>query len=110
MMAANRPTEALHELRVAVSLEPDSASAHHDLATALLNTRDFEEAAAEFRQTVRLQPTAPNHYDLAACLMYLGRDGEALAELEIALRLEPDEKLYRARKEELLKTMKPERR
>ncbi len=38
--------------------------------------------------------------------MTMNRNEEALGELEVASRLDPGQKLYRARREELLKVMK----
>ena len=86
-------------------MSPDSAIAHHYLGTALFEVQSFEEAEKEFREAVRLEPSAQNHYSLAACLMAIGHNDEALAELENASRLDPAQNLYRARKEELLKMM-----
>ena len=104
---ASPASKPMRELRLAVQLGPDSALAHHYLAAALFSVgQDFEGAEAEFRQALRLQPTADNHYYLSACLMNLGRYDAALAELETAARLEPAEGLYRTRKQELLKLMK----
>jgi tetratricopeptide (TPR) repeat protein len=60
----------------------------------------------EFRVALRLNNSPENHYSLAACLMSMHRDEEALAELETAARLDPERKLYRARRDELLKLMK----
>ena len=67
--------------------------------------QSFESAEKEFREALRLEPTAQNHYALAACLMAMDRNDDALAELENAARLDPTQTLYRARKEELLKAM-----
>ena len=106
LLLVHRQPEAVRELRLAVQLDPDSALAHHYLATALFNAEDFAAAEAEFRQALRLQPTADNHYYLSACLMSLGRYDAALAELDTAARLQPAENLYRTRKQELLKLMK----
>jgi tetratricopeptide (TPR) repeat protein len=105
LLLDDKPEEALKELRTAISLSPDSALAHHYLATALFELQSFEEAEKEFREAVRLDPTAQNHYSLAACLMAMGRNDQALAELENASRLDPSQTLYRARKEELMKLM-----
>jgi Tfp pilus assembly protein PilF len=102
----HRQPEAVRELRLAVQLDPDSPLAHHYLATALFSGDDFKAAETEFRQAVRLQPTASNHYYLSACLMSQGRYDDALTELETAARLEPAQDLYRSRKQELLKLMK----
>ena len=98
--------DAARELRVAVSLNPDSALAHHYLGTALFDLQQFEAAEKEFRQALRLEPTADHHYDLAACLVSMNRYEDALAELEVASHLEPGQSLFRARKEELIKLMK----
>jgi Flp pilus assembly protein TadD len=105
LLLSHRQPEAVREFRLAVQLDPDSPLAHHYLATALFSGEDFEAAEVEFRQAVRLQPTASNHYYLAACLMSMGRYDAALSELDIAARLEPAKDLYRARKKELLKLM-----
>ena len=76
------------------------------LATALFEQEQLSAAETEFREALRLNPSADNHYSLAACLMSLDRYEEALSELEIAARLDPDRTLYRARRDELLKLMK----
>ena len=106
----HRQPEAVRELRLAVQLGPDSALAHHYLAAALFSGEDFATAEAEFRQALRLQPSAENHYYLSACLMSLGRYDAALTELEAAARLQPTTDLYRTRKQELLKLMRASKR
>ena len=90
-------------LRTAVALNPDSALAHHYLGTAFVNTQQLAEAEKEFRQALRLQPSAENHYSLAACLVALNRYDEALGELEIASRMDPSQNLYRARMQEVVR-------
>jgi tetratricopeptide (TPR) repeat protein len=106
LLLDNKQEQAVHELQVAVSLNPDSDATHHLLGTALYEQQDLHEAEKEFREALRLNPSADNHYSLAACLMSLDRYDEALAELETASRLDPAQKLYRARREELIKLMK----
>jgi tetratricopeptide (TPR) repeat protein len=105
LLLAGKSEQALPELEAAVHLNPASALAHHELATALYEQDDLAGAEKEFREAVRLDPLPENHYGLAACLMTMSRNEEALAELEIAAKLAPSERLYRARKEELLKLM-----
>jgi Tfp pilus assembly protein PilF len=102
---AGKPEDALQELRAAVYLSPDTAITHHYLGTALFEVQQFDDAEKEFREAVRLEPTAQNHFSLAACLMATGHNDEALAELENASRLDPSQTMYRARKEELMKLM-----
>jgi tetratricopeptide (TPR) repeat protein len=67
---------------------------------------NLSSALKEYREAVRLEPSAGNHYYLAACLIKMGNYDEALSELEIASRIDPGQSLYRARKDELLKLMK----
>jgi len=100
LLLSGKDDEAVEVLRKAVSLNPESALAHHYLGTALVNTQQLAAAEQEFREALRLDPNAQNHYSLAACLMALNRYDEALGELEIASRLDPKENLYRARMQE----------
>ena len=104
----NSIDEALggYATKIAVTLNPDSDAAHHSLGTALFQKQQLQAAEKEFREAVRLSASPDNHYSLAACLMTMDRYEEALAELESAAQLDPERKLYRARREELLKLMK----
>jgi Flp pilus assembly protein TadD len=104
-METDQPKEGLRELRIAAQLDPDSALVHHCLGTALFEVQNFDAAVKELREAVRLEPSADNHYFLAACLMSMDRDDEALSELEIASSMKPEQQLFRARKEELMKSM-----
>ena len=76
------------------------------LGTVLFQQQDLKAAEKEFREALRVNPSADNHYSLAACLMSMDRYQDALSEIESATRLDPDRQLYRARREELLKLMK----
>jgi tetratricopeptide (TPR) repeat protein len=97
--------DGVRELRLAVTLNPDSDAAHHVLGTALFQQQQLPAAEKEFREALRLNASPDNHYSLAACLMSMDRYEEALSELETAARLDPERKLYRARRDELLKLM-----
>ena len=98
--------EGASELRLAVTLNPDSDTAHQGLGTALFRQQKLAAAEKEFREAVRLNSSPDNHFSLAACLMTMDRYEEALSELDAAARLDPERTLYRARREELLKLMK----
>jgi tetratricopeptide (TPR) repeat protein len=98
--------DGVRELRLAVALNPDSDAAHEALGTALFQQQQLHAAEKEFREALRLNASPDNHYSLAACLMTMDRYEEALSELETAARLDPERKLYRARRDELLKLMK----
>lgn len=105
LLLNDKPEEGVRELRLAVTLNPDSDTAHHLLGTALFQQRQLQGAEKEFREALRLNASPDNHYALAACLMTMDRYEEALGELETAARLDPERKLYRARRDELLKLM-----
>ena len=106
LLLQDKLEESVRELRLAVTLNPDSDAAHHALGTALFQQQQLPAAEREFREALRLKNSPDNHYALAACLMSLDRYEEALSELETAARLDPERKLYRARRDELMKLMK----
>jgi Flp pilus assembly protein TadD len=106
MLMDDKLEEGVHELRLAVMLNPDSDAAHRALGTALFRQQQLHAAEKEFREALRLNASPDNHFALAACLMTMDRNEEALSELETAARLDPERKLYRARREELLRLMK----
>ena len=74
LLLDNKPEEALRELRLAVSLNPDSEIAHHLLGTVLFQQQQLHAAEKEFREALRLNASADNHFSLAACLMSMDRN------------------------------------
>ena len=82
--------EGVHELRLAVTLNPDSDAAHQGLGTALFQLAKSAAAEKEFREALRLNASPDNHLFTAACLMTMDRYEEALAELDAAARLDPE--------------------
>ena len=55
-LALNRDDAATYFQRV-VNLQPDNVEAWHSLGDALVDEGNLEEAAAAFREAVRLRPT-----------------------------------------------------
>jgi tetratricopeptide (TPR) repeat protein len=105
LLLEGKDQEAVEVLRRAISLNLESSLGHHYLGTALVNTQQLAAAEKEFREALRLEPSAQNHYSLAACLMAVNQYEEALGELEIASRMDPSQNLYRARMEEVVRLM-----
>jgi len=103
LLLSGKDQEAVDVLLKAVALNPESGLGHHYLGTALVNTQQLASAEKEFREALRLEPSAQNHYALAACLMALNQYEEALGELEIASRMDPGQNLYRARMQEVVR-------
>ena len=71
--------------------DPANPLRHDAVATLYLDERRYDDAIAEFRQSLRLNgDSAPTHYNLAFALSARGRRDEAIAELQEALRIDPD--------------------
>jgi serine/threonine-protein kinase len=65
--------------------------AHYNLGTALRDQGKLDEAVAELREAIRLQPDfAPAHSNLGTALRAQGKVAEAVAEHREAIRLQPD--------------------
>ncbi|HWA27410.1 MAG TPA: tetratricopeptide repeat protein [Lacunisphaera sp.] len=64
----NRPAEALAAYRRSVELSPNDAECNFNLATALLQREEFDEARRHLRQALTLQPTFPKALKLLAKL------------------------------------------
>jgi tetratricopeptide (TPR) repeat protein len=71
--------------------KPGARSAtHFNIGAALANQGEHERAAAHYRESIALLPTAAAHGALGALLVELGHAAEAEAQLRQALRLAPD--------------------
>lgn len=77
--------------RQALSLEPDNAGFHYNLAAMSFALGEWEQAAVSARRTVELRPDlAPAHLLLGAALLESKAAGQALPSLRRALELKPD--------------------
>jgi Flp pilus assembly protein TadD len=78
-------------LRHALAVTENNALAHRNLASALLEKGQIDEAISHFQEFVRLRPDVANsHYNLGVALSSKGRMGEAIGQFQEALRLNPD--------------------
>ena len=64
----------------------DEAKKHFALGLSALKSANWDTAAIEFEQSVRLFPNIAGLYNLAACYRALGRNDEALAALQRMLK------------------------
>lgn len=89
-----RPTELAEDIvgfEMELAADPDQVMMHDDVASLYLQFGRLDEAAAHYRESVRLQPESPAAaYNLGTTLLQAGRLDEAAAELERALRLDPE--------------------
>jgi Tfp pilus assembly protein PilF len=73
-----------------VQLDSHDSRAHYDLATVLLESRQFAGAADEFRAALRLMPgSVEAHNNLGIALASQGKLDEAIDQFQEALRLRP---------------------
>ena len=78
-------TERRDEACTVAEIKDDTAMFHHDLGNLLYRSRRFEEAEAEYREALRLEPDfARAHANLGFLLKRLKRSEEAVQEFEMA--------------------------
>jgi tetratricopeptide (TPR) repeat protein len=79
---------ALQQFQQAVSLQPNYAAAHCNLANGLARQGRFEVAIAHYRQALQIEPgMAAAQANLIDALAALGKSEAAIAECEQALAL-----------------------
>lgn len=84
-----RSEEAVENYRKAIALDPDSASAHFNLAVSLLRRDELDEAEVQYREALRVKPTAETHNGLGFVLSKQGRIDEAIAQFKEAVVANP---------------------
>lgn len=104
-IALDQPGEierALEHFREAVRLEPESAQAHYNLATALETSGNVVEASSEYTRALEIAPNyAEAHNNLAILLARQDRLEEGLKHISEAVRIKPDNRDFRENKNEL---------
>jgi Flp pilus assembly protein TadD len=76
-------------------LEPRKGSIVEGLARAYYNSRQYQRAAAAFRELLEIDPsTAYGHFGLGQSLKQLGNRDEARVHLRLACALAPENSTY----------------
>jgi tetratricopeptide (TPR) repeat protein len=81
--------EALEVYRKAIELDPRAASAHFNLAVALVSREQFAEAERHYRAALQAKPNAETYNGLGFVLSKQGRLDEAAAQFHKAIRANP---------------------
>ena len=85
------PHEAAEMYRESLELDPDSATAHYNLAVSLAGTGELAEAETHLRSSIEIEPTSRALTVLGLILSRQeGRGDEGVATLRKALELDPD--------------------
>jgi superkiller protein 3 len=85
-----RTAEAVAEYNRALSADANHAKAHNNLALALVELGELDEAASHFEASLAIEPKAEIYSDLGFTMARLGKPQEALADYQKALELDPN--------------------
>jgi tetratricopeptide (TPR) repeat protein len=93
---AQKFTDAISDFRSALGYDDQNANARYNLATALFDAGQMNEALAEAERALTLNPASADAYHLKGKLLALqGRLDESMVNLEAALKLRPDDAVIR---------------
>jgi TolB-like protein/tetratricopeptide (TPR) repeat protein len=85
------PAAAAESLERAVALNPSDATAHHDLAWALVALQRFDEAVAHMTRARDLDPVSPRaNNDIGWLYLHIRQPSEAARACRQTLALDPD--------------------
>lgn len=85
-----RPAAAVQHFRATALRQPESASAHYNLGTALTQAGLFDDAVASYERALQLRPRYGKALsNLGDTLVVLGRADEAIRRYELAVAADP---------------------
>lgn len=89
---ARQYPEAIDAYRQALTLNPDLAEAHHELAFAFYKVGKFKESIASSQQAIKLRPRDADSYrNLGLAYLALRQWKEAIAAFGQAIKIAPDD-------------------
>jgi tetratricopeptide (TPR) repeat protein len=83
------PYEAVEMYRKSLELDPESATAHYNLAASLARSGEFAQAEPHFRAAIEKNPSTQAYTGLGIVLWQQGRGDEAIASLQNAIKADP---------------------
>jgi protein O-GlcNAc transferase len=89
-LARGNPLLAADGLQRLTRLRPGDPAAHRRLGDAMLAARSYEPAAAAFRRSVALEPSARAYNRLGQALLAIGQLADAISSQQVAVTLDPN--------------------
>lgn len=88
-----RLDDSIEELKKAVGLKNDKASAHNNLGLSYFEKEEFEDALSEFTKAITLEPHPFHLNNRGLALYHMGRLDDAKADYDKAIDKNPDDSL-----------------
>lgn len=86
---------AKQNLLDAIALDSTSAKMHYELATVLMDMKEYSEALAHFKTTRDIDPEFPNvNYQIGKLYFYAEKYEQALQELQVALEKSKEDNFF----------------
>jgi tetratricopeptide (TPR) repeat protein len=85
---------SIDDLKKAVEMKADSASAHNNLGLSFFEQGNFDEALLSYGHAIRLEPTAFHHNNKGLAHYHRGDLEEAKKDFDAALAAEADATIY----------------
>jgi tetratricopeptide (TPR) repeat protein len=81
--------EAFEAYKESLVIDPESATAHYNLATHLARKKEYSDAERHLRQAIKIMPNAQAYAGLGAVLWQQGKADEAISSLQTAIEENP---------------------
>jgi tetratricopeptide (TPR) repeat protein len=83
--------ESIEDLKQAVALKSDKASAHNNLGLSYFEKEDFEEALNEFTKAIALEPHPFHLNNRGLAYYHIGQYDSAKRDYDEAIKKNPDD-------------------
>ncbi len=86
----DQPEKAIKAYKTSIELNPYRDDTHITLGNLYFAENRFSEAESEYKEAIRLNPSANNYYSLGQSLLESGKYSDAESAFDRVRRLEPD--------------------
>lgn len=86
--------QSIEDLKIAVNLKGEKASAHNNLGLSFFEKEDFDEALAEFTKAINIEPHSFHYNNRGLANYHIGKLEDAKADYDKAISLNPDDPFF----------------